>query len=603
MPAQACAAQQTPLACVAVGLRLLAALLLWASGLLGAAPAVAQVRSVLPAEASLARGGAEPITLQLAPEGVDASLGRLSAFLCPANLPPTRGLALSGNPCRGSRVGPIRLAARGAGVIVALPTAEQLRAAQAAPPAATYLVLVYTLDGGDAAIFAVRLLEAAGTPTAAASAGSSASLGTASGAATGSAGESTGTDAKASEPAAPRPTIGSPPSFTPPAVGGSAVQAEPVHEPGQLLVLWATQADADAGLALLASRYRQRPRLLLPLPSLGVVVAQLQLPDTRAALALRDTLRVEQPGWITDQNARSSLQGNAAAPSAAPTPRLYALRQLQLSDRPLAASPQLKLGVIDAALDPALPLHTSARSQRSVLGPADVPAPIDHGAVVAQLIAGPPLTNGFAGAAAALQPGVHLLWASAVRQVNGQPRSHSLHTLAALDWLLAQGAQLINLSLGGVGDAVLEAAFARLRERPVLLVAAAGNNGPDAPPVYPAAYPGVLAVTAVDFDSQPYALANRGPYVGLAAPGVDVWVPVPPAATPVPGAGQYVSGTSFATALVSATLARAGAAWWQQPKAAQLASLCRASQDLGATGRDPVFGCGLLDAARLGSAP
>ena len=59
MPVQACAAQQTPLACVAVGLRLLAALLLWASGLLGAAPAVAQVRSVLPAEASLARGGAD----------------------------------------------------------------------------------------------------------------------------------------------------------------------------------------------------------------------------------------------------------------------------------------------------------------------------------------------------------------------------------------------------------------------------------------------------------------------------------------------------------------------------------------------------------------
>ena len=75
MPAQACAAQQTPRARVAVGLRLLAPLLLWASCLLGAAPAVAQVRSVLPAEASLARGGAEPITLQLAPEGVDASLG------------------------------------------------------------------------------------------------------------------------------------------------------------------------------------------------------------------------------------------------------------------------------------------------------------------------------------------------------------------------------------------------------------------------------------------------------------------------------------------------------------------------------------------------
>lgn len=470
-----------------------------------------------------------------------------------------------------------------------------------------------------------------------------------------------GADGVVREPQADRPpTRGVAPTPAKASVDGRTStpvpEPEPAHEPGQLLVLWPTQPEADAGLAWLASRHQQRPRLLLPLPALGVVIAQLQLPHTRAALTLRDTLRAEQPGWVIDLNARSQLHGGppawpprpapAAAPTAAPAPapaaaataaastspalpgspsrstapapRLYALQQLQLTTTPVTASsnpPPLKLGVIDAALDPALPLHTSARAQRSVLGPADVPAPIDHGAVVAQLIAGPTQTNGFAGAASALNPGIHLLWASAVRQVNGQPRSHSLHTLAALDWLLAQGAQLINLSLGGVGDAVLEAGIARLRERPVLLVAAAGNNGPDAPPVYPAAYPGVLAVTAIDAARQPYARANRGDHLALAAPGVELWVPVPVHAASGPaagagtgagaatgagaGAGQYVSGTSFATALVTATLARASAAWWQQPKAAQLASLCRSVQDLGAAGRDPVFGCGLLDGSQL----
>ena len=92
--------------------------------------------------------------------------------------------------------------------------------------------------------------------------------------------------------------------------------------------------------------------------------------------------------------------------------------------------------------------------------------------------------------------------------------------------------------------------------------------------------------------------------MGLAAPGVDVWVPVPAAAVPGAAAmpGQYVSGTSFASALVSATLARAGAAWWQLPKPTQLASLCQTATDLGSPGRDAVYGCGLLSLGTLAGA-
>ena len=561
--------------------------------LLAATPAVAQVRSITPAVVSVAAelspAGTPPITLRvLPPEAAGPSperlLARFSAQLCGSVPQRHTGAALGQprSPCVGAAVGPLALSARDGGVLLVSITPTQWRAAVATPPAMPHLVLSHVQTDGTLTWFAVRL-------------------------------EGPGREPGAGDPHPPVTRGTPPPAFQAPTVSGSAVDAEPEHEPGQLLVLWPSQAEADAGLALLASRYRQRPRLLLPLPALGVVIAQLQLPDTRAALALRDTLRAEQPGWVSDLNARSSLQAGPATalpppvtatppgPGAGPPARLYALKQLQLGAVPAAAStPPIKLGVVDAALDPALPLHTSARAQRSVLGPADVPAPIDHGAVVAQLIAGPPLANSFAGAASALNPGVQLLWASAVRQVNGQPRSHSLHTLAALDWLLAQGAQLVNLSLGGVGDAVLEAGISRLRERPVLLVAAAGNNGPDAPPVYPAAYPGVLAVTAIDAARQPYGRANRGDHLALAAPGVELWVPVPPA----PGAdtGQYVSGTSFATALVSATLARASASWWQQPKAAQLASLCRSVQDLGAAGRDPVFGCGLLDGSQLSGA-
>ena len=601
-----------------------------------APPVVAQPRSLQPAVVVIPASGPRLISLRVIPPeaaGPPSSEGTPPAWraqVCGA-LPAAGGpnaLGQPQSPCRNAGLGPLALVVNQGGALTVRLTAAQWLAVVAKAPEVPHLVLSFTQRDGTKLWFAVRL-ESAPTPDGPPKLSASAvpldrqnSLVLGSGAADPdtTASDATGAEGQAGEPQGAMPGRAAPsglaPSFVAPVVSGRAVDAEPDHEPGQLLVLWPTQAEADAGLALLASRYRQRPRLLLPLQALGVVIAQLQLPDTRAALALRDTLRAEQPGWVSDLNARSSLQAGPPAappppvtpappgPVTGPPPRLYALKQLQLGAvPPAAATAPLKLGVVDAALDPALTLHTSARAQRSVLGPADVPAPIDHGAVVAQLIAGPPLANGFAGAASALNPGIHLLWASAVRQVNGQPRSHSLHTLAALDWLLAQGAQLINLSLGGVGDAVLEAGVARLRERPVLLVAAAGNNGPDAPPVYPAAYPNVLAVTAIDAARQPYARANRGPYVGVAAPGVEVWVPVPAGSGSAAGtgasAGQYVSGTSFATALVTATLARASAAWWQQPKAAQLASLCRSVQDLGAAGRDPVFGCGLLDGSQL----
>src|SRR5690606_15290726 len=86
------------------------------------------------------------------------------------------------------------------------------------------------------------------------------------------------------------------------------------------------------------------------------------------------------------------------------------------------------------------------------------------------------------------------------------------------------------------------------RERDIVLVAAAGNNGPGAPYGYPAAYDGVIAVTATDGKDQIMAQANRGPYVFVSAPGVDVLAPV--------GGGQdLVTGTSFAAAIVSGAIA------------------------------------------------
>jgi subtilisin family serine protease len=168
-------------------------------------------------------------------------------------------------------------------------------------------------------------------------------------------------------------------------------------------------------------------------------------------------------------------------------------------------------------------------------------------------------------------------------------RSNSLAQVLALDWQLAQQVHIVNISMGGPSDAVLAAAYRRATAQPVILLAAAGNGGPAAAPVFPAAYPGVLAITAIDALNQVYAGSNQGPHVSLAAPGVDLWVPL---VGDVTGAGQYISGTSMATALASGMLARWGVPRLRQAHADRLSPICRAAADLGAPGKDPVFGCG-----------
>ena len=79
-----------------------------------------------------------------------------------------------------------------------------------------------------------------------------------------------------------------------------------------------------------------------------------------------------------------------------------------------------------------------------------------------------------------------------------------------------------------------------------MTVAAAGNNGPGAEPSYPAAYPGVIAVTAVDQNLNVYRRATQGAYVDLAAPGVNIWT------ASLKGSGALKTGTSDAVPFVSA---------------------------------------------------
>lgn len=407
----------------------------------------------------------------------------------------------------------------------------------------------------------------------------------------------------------PAPRFGSPPLFVPPAFSPGPAQRvaeEPAHEPGQVLVLWAGDEPAASGLAIMAQRYQLRPRQRYSLASLGFTVAMFALPTDRAAQDLRDQLRQEQPDWVVDLNARSTpLQTQAyAQPQARPlvdlpatqTPaRLYAQKMLGTGagngTSPAPVSPTgpaaLRLGVIDTGVDPALArsgaLNGSVLRVRSVLTPADQPADTAHGSAVLQLIVGAARDNGFAGVA----PPVQLAWVNAMREINGKPSTHSLALAVALDWLVGQQVALINLSLGGQGDAILKAVVARVLASNITLVAAVGNNpARDAPPVYPAAYPGVWGITAVDAAGRLYPLASRAVPAALAAPGVDLWVPQAEG-------GTYKSGTSFATALASAALAWQPPGFWLLPPAQRLAQVCGQARKLDDAAAP---GCGLVQA-------
>lgn len=161
---------------------------------------------------------------------------------------------------------------------------------------------------------------------------------------------------------------------------------------------------------------------------------------------------------------------------------------------------------------------------------------------------------------------------------------------SAIDILLGSGVSVINMSFSGPRNDVLAQLVQRASDRNVAIVAAAGNQGPGAEPVYPAAYKQVVAVTAVDRNERAYRQANQGPYINFAAPGVRLWV-----AASISG-GRLKSGTSYAAPFVTASLAVQRLRAPAMPIEQTIAAMESCAKDLGDAGQDDVFGHGLVAA-------
>ncbi len=161
---------------------------------------------------------------------------------------------------------------------------------------------------------------------------------------------------------------------------------------------------------------------------------------------------------------------------------------------------------------------------------------------------------------------------------------------------LDRKARIINMSIGGPNDPMVRMAIQQAVLTGVIVVAAAGNAGPDAPPVYPAAQRGVIAVTATDDKDRLFKGANRGDYIAVAAPGVDV-LAAKPGRRRGASAYDYFTGTSMATGYATGLAAVLLSA---DPKLTSVDIrhiMENSAIDLGAPKKDPEFGWGRIDAA------
>ncbi|MGK6319137.1 S8 family serine peptidase [Sphingomonas sp. DT-204] len=310
--------------------------------------------------------------------------------------------------------------------------------------------------------------------------------------------------------------------------------------------------DPDAAvLALLAGKgYRLIEQT--EVEGLGVGYARLAIPEGRSlAAAVREARRLAPSAAVSADVLHFESGHLAAAAEPAMSPAM--------------PGSGITVGMIDGGIG------------RGVGGPVreqgfagGAPRPSDHGTAVASLIAGGGRVRGGA-------PGASVLAAD----VYGSDRAggSAVAIARALGWLAGERAPVVAISLVGPPNPLLARTVAAAQRHGMVLVAAVGNDGPAAPPAYPASYPGVVAVTGVDGRGRALVEAGRAAHLDYAAPGADM------VALDARGRARRVRGTSFAVPLVAAAIARAGG---------RLAGVDAAAKDLGARGPDPVFGRGVV---------
>jgi subtilisin family serine protease len=273
-------------------------------------------------------------------------------------------------------------------------------------------------------------------------------------------------------------------------------------------------------------------------PLIGVSLYRWRIGSGRSVPSIINALGSEnivasvQPNYVftlQDQAAAVGMQGDAAQ---------YVLAELQIAQaHQFATGKDVLLAVIDSGIDAKHPdLNGTVVKSLDALGGGET-AHL-HGTEMAGAIAAHGKLLGIA-------PGAQILAAHAFDDTAGIAKGTSFAIYKSLQWAADAGARVVNMSFAGPTDPTLRRLLAAAYDKGMVLIAAAGNAGPQSEPLYPAADPNVIAVTATDSADHIFKMANRGRYIAVAAPGVDILALAPD------GTYQLSTGTSIAAAHVS----------------------------------------------------
>lgn len=345
------------------------------------------------------------------------------------------------------------------------------------------------------------------------------------------------------------------------------------------------------------------------LVALGADLIRLAPPVGLELTVARTRVRLLPSGATADFNHlyRTSQQEVPASTPQVPGPGESALRNAECTHANCAAHdlvgwpdrtwrglncpvPLPEIGIIDTGVNSDHDLIENGQLDVIRLNPdqADASGKV-HGTAIVSVFAGKPGSR-----VEGLLPEATYVVADVFSTVEGDERADAFSLIRGLDLLASRQIRIINLSLAGPDNATLSASIAELVQvRDRILIAAVGNGGPDKSIAYPAAYPGVIGVTALDRRGRIYRSAQRGPEVDLAAPGSGLLL-----ATSISGAKEK-SGTSFAVPFVTAAVALIVASDPARTHDAVRGILTGTARDLGETGHDPVFGHGVLQGASL----
>ncbi|QCB38701.1 serine protease [Sphingobium sp. PAMC28499] len=305
---------------------------------------------------------------------------------------------------------------------------------------------------------------------------------------------------------------------------GDAVELDDRREPARRGIILLTGADATAIEKLRAAGYGVER---IEAEGIDMAITRLTVPDGQSlARALRSVRKIAP-------QAQASADNLYFPSGAAAEGRSAALASHGSVGRGAA-------GLIDGGVA-AHPALAGPIEQRGFV--AGAPRASAHGTAVASLIGGYGSVKGAA-------PGTPLL----VADVYGDDPAggSSFAIVRALGWMAARGAKVVTISLVGPDNPLLAGAIRLVRDKGVMLIAAVGNDGPAAPPAYPASYPQVIAVTGVDGRDRLLPEAGRAAHVDFAAPGADMM------AADMAGGRDKVRGTSFAAPLVAGRLMAGG---------------------------------------------